>query len=249
VKAANPFSGITIPILREKLDSPTMTMQHWRRFVCNVPTRGENAAIMESEWRGAATKDEIPAGEPVWLGLDVAWKWDTTAAVPLWFRDDHYRLLGPARVLVPPRDGTSLDPNKVERALVEIHERNPIHTVVMDISRAEQLGSWIEAELGATVIDRGTSNQFAAQDYERFMEALRNGWLKHSGDTDMTTHALNAVARILPQGDARFDRPSQTRISADQDRRVIDALSAAAMANALAGQVVAASEPLVAWAG
>jgi phage terminase large subunit-like protein len=234
VKAANPFSGVTVETLRQKRARPTMTLAHWLRFVCNLPTRGENAAITEAEWFAAKTDEQIPAGIPVSVGLDVAWKWDTTAAVPLWVRDEHYRLFGPAKVLTPPRNGSSLDPNEVERALVQIHERNPIQLVVMDTSRAEQLGAWIESELGATVVDRTQSNKFAAQDFERFMDALRNGWLRHSGDAGLTRHALNAIARVLPYGDARFDRPSQTRQSNEQDRRVIDALTAAAMVNALA---------------
>lgn len=236
VKAANPFSGVTLEALRQKRARPTMTLQHWRRFVCNLPTRGDNAAIQEVEWHNAASDERIPAGVHVSVGLDVAWKWDTTAAVPLWVRDEHFRLFGPAKILVPPRDGSSLDPNEVEHALVEIHERNPVDTVVMDTTRAEQLGSWIEAEFGATVIDRSQTNSHAAQDFERFMDALRNGWLKHSGDPGLTRHVLNAIARVLPYGDARFDRPSQTRQSSAQDRRVIDALTAAAMVNALAAE-------------
>lgn len=247
VKLANPFSGLTAEILASKFASPTMTLAHWRRFVCNLPTRSDNAAIQEAEWFNAQTADEIPAGEPVWLGLDVAWKWDTTAAVPLWFRDHEYRLLGPAKVLVPPRDGTSLNPEVVERALFEIHERNPIHTVVMDTSRAEQLGMWIESEFGATVIDRQQTNTLAVEDYERFMEALRNGWLKHSGDAGLTQHALNAVARILPHGDARFDRPAHNRNSSEQDTRVVDALTAAAMVHAMAAVQTDEEEVLVAW--
>ncbi len=234
VKAANPFSGITIPKLREKFARPTMTMQHWLRFVCNRPTRSVSAALEETEWRAAATSDVIPAGVPIWLGLDVAWKWDTTAAVPLWWRDEHYRLLGPATILTPPRDGTSLDPSIVEKALLDLHDRNPIHTVVMDMSRAEQLGAWIADRLGATVIDRPQTNVFAAEDYERFMEALRSGWLKHSGDAGLTAHVMNAITRILPAGNARFDRPAENRISSEQERRVIDALSAASMVHAVA---------------
>jgi phage terminase large subunit-like protein len=255
VKSANPFSGITEEMLREKFGSPTMTMEHWRRFVCNVPTRSEYAAIQESEWAGAEAKapdpTEIPEGEPVDVGLDVAWKWDTTSAVPLWWRDPLFRLLGPAEILVPPRDGTSLDPHLVEQALVKIHGRNPIQTLVMDISRAEQLAAWAEEEFGCAVIEHGQSNAAAAQDYERFMEALRKGWLKHSGDPGLTSHILNAIARVLPYGDARFDRPSQTRKSSEQDRRVIDALSAAAGVHS---EAVASSipetdweEPLIAW--
>lgn len=234
VKRANPFSGITVPGLRAKYASPTMTDSHWRRFVCNLPTRGVTAAITEAEWAAAATADPIPVGEPIWLGLDVAWKWDTTAAVPFWMPEDHRRIFGPATILVPPRDGTSLDPDLVEAALLTIHGRNPIHTVVMDSSRAEQLGRWIETDVGATVIDRPQTNMLAVQDYDRFMEALRSGWLTHQGDPGLTRHALNAIARVLPFGDARFDRPTESRKGPEQERRVIDALTAAAMVHAAA---------------
>ena len=113
--------------------------------------------------------------------------------------------------------------------LIEIHERNPVHTVVMDMSRAEQLASWIEEEIGATVVDWPQSIPVKTKDFERFMEALRQGWLKHSGDEAMTRHALNAIARVLPRGDAVFERPAQSRTSSTQDRRVIDGLVAAAM--------------------
>jgi hypothetical protein len=54
--------------------------------------------------------DEIPAGEPVWVGLDLGWKHDTTAAVPLWVRDPEYRLLGPTAIVVPPRNGNTMMP-------------------------------------------------------------------------------------------------------------------------------------------
>jgi phage terminase large subunit-like protein len=242
VKSANPFSGITERSLRAKFNSATMTHEYWSRFVCNLASRSERAAVGEAEWAAAEVDDEIPPGVPIDVGLDVAWKHDTTSAVPLWWRDEEYRLLGPASILVPPRDGTSLDPHKVENALIAIHERNPIQTLVMDMSRAEQLASWAEEEFGCTVIDRGQSNVAAVQDYERFMDALRQGWLKHTGDKGLGSHVLNAIARVTPYGDARFDRPAEGRLSKDQDRRVIDALVAAAMVHYVAS--VSAEEPV-----
>jgi hypothetical protein len=43
---------------------------------------------------------------------------------------------------------------------------------------------------------------------------------------------MNALARRLPRGDVRFDRPTASRSSVrKQDTRVIDALDAAGMAN------------------
>ena len=249
VKRANPLQAVTIEQLERKRQSPTFDPAHWRRFTCNLPTRSELAAITEAEWFGAARPDEpIPEGEPVWLGLDVAWKWDTTAAVPLWLVDNEHRYFGPAEILTPPRDGTSLDPNEVEAALVRLHTRNPLHTVVMDETRAEQLGAWIADELGARVVGYPYSPAIAALDYSRFMEALREGWLMHSGDPGLTRHVLNAIAKPLPSGGARFDRPSQTRQGGHQDLRVIDALVAAAMVhNVAAAEIGVEREPMIAW--
>jgi len=253
VKAANPLSTITSETLAEKRASPTMTLGYWRRFVCNMPTRSEDSAITEAEWYGAKSDDEIPEGQPIWLGLDVAWKWDTTAAVPLWMSDPNLRLLGPATILVPPRDSTSLDPDEVEAALLAINERNPIHTVVMDTSRAEQLASWIEKgrpdepTIGARVIDWPQTIPQEVLEYDQFMEALRLGWLKHTGDSGLTAHVLNAIAKVLPRGDAIFERPSQSRSAQMQERRVIDALKAASMVHSAATMAVPAEEPIAAW--
>ena len=73
------------------------------------------------------------------------------------------------------------------------------------------------------------------EEYERFMEALRQGWIRHTGDAEFTRHVLNAVAKIQRGGDAVFERPYQSRRNADeQDRRVIDGLKAAAMVHRVA---------------
>lgn len=235
VKAANPFSGISEEMLREKYESPTMTLAHWRRFVCNLPTRDLSSAITEAEWDAARSDEEIPEGEPIWVGIDLGWKWDTTAIIPFWARDERFRLLGRPRIFTPPRDGSSLNPHLLEDALREVHARNPIHSVAMDMERGEQLAAWIEEELGAEVIDRIQSNQFAAIDFNMFTEALRNGWLFHDGDAELRQHVLNAVTRTLQNGGARFDRPSDNRIAVElQGRRVIDGLTAAAMVHSTA---------------
>lgn len=240
-KLANPFSGITLKALREKRDSPTMTLEHWRRFTCNLATRGVNAAITEAEWFAQVTDVQIPTGVPVWAGLDVAWKSDCTALVPLWVRDPEFRLFGPAAVLTPPRNGNMLDVGLVEDALLELHDRNPIHTLVMDMHNAADVAQWAEDHLGCEIVDRAQTPVFFALDYEQFMEALRHRWLWHAGDPGLTRHVLNATAQVLPGGKIRFNRPQRSRGggSLSQDARVIDALTAAAMVHTTAaGELV-----------
>jgi hypothetical protein len=247
VKKSNPLSTITIAKLARKRRSPAMTLQHWSRMVCNRPTRAVNAAITEAEWASAETKAQIPQGVPVMLGLDTAWKFDTTAIVPLWVRDPQFRQLGPATILVPPRDGNSLDHHRIESALVAIAQRNPVSVVVMDVSFGlEQLAEWIEQNLHTKVIRRAQTDPFQVVDYEAFMEGLRLGWLHHSGDPGLTRHVLNAIAQMLPSGRSRFVRLKQGRES-HQEERVIDALVAAAMVHAEYAHPAAEKKTTMRW--
>jgi phage terminase large subunit-like protein len=249
VKRANPFSGVTTASLEKNFGSPTMTLGHWCRFKCNMPTRSDLAAITEAEWAAAITSERIPAGESIWLGLDLGFKRDTTAMVPLWIRDPEFRLFGAATILEPPRNGDQLDAHLVEQALVEIHERNPIETVVMDMTQGAQLSQWIMEEFDADVVDRTQSPKLLALDYARFMEALREGWLKHTGDPGLTSHALNAVARVLQNGDAVFERPDKSRSVGHElaRRRVVDALDAAAMVHTSAAAYLADGDEIGAF--
>jgi hypothetical protein len=133
VKAANPLWSITEARLAEDFASPTMDLGDWKRLKCNRPTRSVISAITDKEWDDAQTEAEIPAGADIDVGLDVAFKWDTTAFVPLW-KTPKYRLLGPATVLKPPRDGSSMHPDEIKHAAIELHSAYRIETVVMDMS-------------------------------------------------------------------------------------------------------------------
>ncbi len=252
VKQANPASYVTIESLREKR-AMVRNDQHWSRFTCNLASRSSNAAITEIEWHDAFTAELIPEGEPVWgIGLDLGWKHDTTAAVPLWIRDPEYRQLGKCEILTPPRDGSNMDPRLVEEALQRLYERNPFEFVVMDMTKGEQLASWIEDEFGCQVIDRNQHIPEQARDYAKFMEALREGWLHHSGDPGLTRHVLNATGRVLQGGDIVFSRPSESRHGRKtvQETREIDGLVAAAMVHSSwAATLMEADEPalMVSW--
>jgi phage terminase large subunit-like protein len=229
VKAANPLSTITVATLAEDFAVVT-DLGEWKRLKCNRPTRSTQSAITDKEWDDAQTDVEIPTGASVDVGLDIAFKRDTTAFVPL-YRTPKFRLLGPATILVPPRDGSSMHPDVIKNAMMDLTESYRVETVVIDMHQAEDIAHWIEDELGIPVIDhdhRKATTHVA--DYSAFTEGLRNSTLKHTGDPGLRSHVLHAIAHRLPGGDYRFRRPSESRSSAImQDQRVIDALSAAAM--------------------
>ena len=229
VKQANPFSGVTIEGLRRKHDSPTFTLEHWARFSAGVPMRGERAAIAAHEWN-ALPRLEIEEGERVAVGADFGWMWDTTALVPFLKASAADLRLGPPEVIVPPRDGTSTDPEEIREAFRRIHARTPIDTVVMDESQGgAQMAEFITGELRAEVIPYPSTNAPQAEAFERFMEAIREGWLSHPHDETFTAHVLNAVSRPTLGDRRRFDRPKATRAAKGQDQRVVDALIAASI--------------------
>ena len=247
VKAANPSARITVESLGKKRARPSWSLPHWQRLTCNVPTRETNAAVNEREWHEAATAEVIPAGAELWAGLDVGWAFDTTAFVPFWWRDEHHRQFAAARVFAPPRDGSQLDVNVLKRSVVELMESHRLSTVVMDSARAEDIAAWLSDDLGLNVVYRAQTTKPQTEDFERFMSALRNGWMFHAADAALTRHVLNAVARILPDGSVKFARPSDSRHGPKQDLRVIDALVAAAMVHSVAVEQYAGGAPWAGW--
>jgi phage terminase large subunit-like protein len=230
VARANPFSGVTEAKLKRKRSSPSMTAGHWNRFVCNRATRTEGAAVGEAEWLAAEVPDPGLKGRPCGVGIDLGWKWDATAIVPLFSVPEGW-LFGQSSVITPPRDGNSLNPEVIKSAIRKIHAETPIKRAVLDPSAGgEELASWLEEELGIEVIAHSQKSQPMALAAGRFMESLRDGTQKHVKDPDFTRHVLNAVAHELPDGTFKFVRPVSSRSSQDEaPRREIDALIGGAM--------------------
>lgn len=238
VHAANPLSTITREELADLLEDPTLDWgEDWLRQTCNIPARSSQAAITDAEWDAAETDRRIPEGQPIDLGIDLAFTHDTTAMVPLWMESPDFRLIGEPAILVPPRDGTSLSPLELHEAFDQINARNPVRRVVMDRAKAEEFAFWLENDRGLGVegvVMRGKTAVPASEDYEAFMDGLREGKLWHTGSHELRRHAMNAVASRLPGDKRRFDRPSTARTKSKQDTRVIDALDAAAMVHYVA---------------
>jgi phage terminase large subunit-like protein len=232
VKAANPLAQIDVGYLHDFLHSLTLDFgEDWLRLTCNIPTRSSAAAIPEADWDALQVDDEIPGGVPVWVGADFAWLLDTTAITPLWVRDQGFKLFGPPTILRPPGGGVMLPVEDVKRAFTDIHERNPIEVAVLDKTKAEDVAQWLEAELGVSVVDRSQKNALQYLDYDLWMRGIREKTIRHNGDRVFRRHVLNAIARRGEADRHRFDRPTASRNTraGRQDRRVIDALTAATM--------------------
>jgi phage terminase large subunit-like protein len=246
VKRANPLSTVTVKSLAAKRASPSMTVAHWRRFVCNVATRVDEAAVGEAEWMVAALDFERETGQSCDVGIDIGWKKDATAICPL-FTVEAGHLLGTPSILTPPRDGSSLRPEQIYEALEAVHTRNPIQQAVFDPSAGGQLiAAWLEDTLRVRVVEHSQKPEAMALAAERFLEGIRAGTLFHVGDPDLTRHVLNGVTKELPGGKVRFVRPHESRSSTGLNPlREIDALIAAAMVYSVAQSGTNYSGPLL----
>lgn len=222
VKEANPAPWQTVEALRRRHDSPSMTSWQWARFACGVWLQGEDSAINPVEWAARGKRGrEIPGGADVSLGIDLGWKWDTTAVVPLARVEEAWRYDRPA-VLVPPRDGTSLPVDAVMDRVLEFAERWQVRRVVLDPNAdGEHLAARIENELpDVDVVAHSQRPEPMALAAQRFAAAIRDGSLEHPADDVFTAHVLAAVAKRVPGTDKwRFAKK----------RKAIDALIAAAM--------------------
>lgn len=225
VKLANPASWQTIEALRERRDSPSMRPWQWARFACGVWKFGEDSAISEREWRACALPGiEIPAGaHGVHVGVDLAWRHDTTALVPVCRADDMI-VVGRPVIICPPTDGTSTRAEDIFDALERFADRWPQATFVLDPNAGgEQLAQRLDVELGARVATHSQRASTMALAAARLQETIAAGRLRHPDDEELNRHVLAAGARPVGEG-WRFVKPRRGTAP-------IDAVIALAMAH------------------
>jgi phage terminase large subunit-like protein len=109
VARANPRPEMTPERLRKKRESPTMTRQHWLRFVCNIATLSGGSAIQPEEW-DRLEEPGVTVPDGVWRcgWLDLGWKIDTTAMGVLAWESPERRIVTGVRVLEPPVDESAV---------------------------------------------------------------------------------------------------------------------------------------------
>lgn len=237
VKAANPLPSITPKSLRAKRDAPTMSLAHWKRFVCNIATRIEGDGIQPEEW-DALEETGVEADRSAWsIGfLDLGWKIDTTAmGVLVWEASDR-RVIAGVKVLDPPVKEDDIVPG-----LVELQQGfQPVGWAFDPNAGGQQMVQMLES--GRHPDQDGTEFNFfeVSQTNEpmslaaaRFDEAVRGGWLVHDGNPDLRNHVLNAVRRQVGADKYRYDRPPDAK-GARRKKYPIDALTGLLFGNTVA---------------
>lgn len=228
VALANPREAVTEAVLRRKRDSPTMTREHWLRFVCNIATLTGGSAILPEEWDRLEEQDpEWEAGSWCCQWLDLGWKIDTTAGGVLVWESEQRRVVTGVQVISPPvnesdvvagilrrqidfgADVVVLDPNAGGEQMVQMLEEG-IHPLQTDDDMRSRYGLPPLGETNVGLLDfvaHSQDNAPMVQAAARLDEAVRLGWLVHDGDRALRRHVLNAVARKIGDEKWKFDRP------------------------------------------
>lgn len=218
VKQANPASWQTTKELKKRKDDPSMTPWQWARFACGVWMVGEEAAVSDREWRACAKRGlRIPAGvQGVHIGVDLAWKWDCTAIVPIWLPGDSGPAqVHPPRILTPPRDGTSIAQEEIFAPIEDFCERWPKPTIVIDpAADGEQLAQRIEAELDAVVVEHTQKPSTMALAAQRLAVAISSRAIQHPDDAALNAHVLAAAAKQVGES-WRFVKRSRKQLPID----------------------------------
>ena len=220
VKRANPFSGITIEMLTEKRNSPTMTMHHWLRFVCNRPT------VDADTWLG-------PNAGPVWdaldqpyvlrkpvqtyIGVDIALKRDTSAVVVMQRRADSgpdgrpwYHAI--ARIWVPTED-RPVDVTDVMKHIRDLADAYRVEAIAYD-PRFFDVPAKMLADEGLPMVEVPQTPERMSPAVGSLYEAVLNGQITHEDDPAFASHILNAVPRWNERGFILSKSKSRGKIDA-----------------------------------
>ena len=238
VKKANPASWQTVAELKRRKTPSTKPWEHGR-FACGLWMSGEDSVFTEKEWRACEDSESaIPDGfVGPYIGIDLGWKWDTTAIVPVRVEGEDYFLDDPV-VIVPPRDGTSTDDETIKDVLRGMDERWSEITVVLDPEAGgEQLAQWIQNELEWNVVTHSQKATPMALAAQRLAEAIAGQHLHQPGDPELTQHILAAAARPVGEG-WKLVKPKRSGA-------MIDGAVALAMVLSVASRQ---TEPILAWA-
>jgi phage terminase large subunit-like protein len=267
VKQANPLSNNTIEKLRARKESPTMTPTRWARFGCGVWVQGEDAAYSSISWARCARPGlKLAPTAAIYLGLDIGWRWDTTAIVPVepWDREElridgrpHWRWrrvrIGKPTILVPPRDGSSLSHEDVIKSVLWYRDAGyEILGVVFDRNaEGEKVAQELENVHGIDVIEHSQDPAPMADAAMGFGTAMGEGLVEHPDDDEYTAHILAAKAKSTTGEKWRIVAPEQHRGQRKQGQQDGDDIEYidAAIATVMPHRVAIAPRPASPEAG
>lgn len=234
VKRANPASWQTIEELQERHDSPSTLPWQWARFACGLWASESIWWLDPEQWQGAITEDRLEARDQITLGFDGARIGDATALIACRVSDG---LIQPLAIWEDPADGRpwEVPGGEVDTAISEAFERYRVVRAYFDPPLWQtEIDDWAR-EYGEVVMRFATKRGRMIDAVERFRTDLAGDRVHHTGDEQLTRHALNAQTREV-RGGYWLAKPGAT--PADK----IDAAVASVLAWEARADVIASGE-------
>jgi phage terminase large subunit-like protein len=162
-------------------------------------------------WDGLEDGYELVEGGPVWVGVDVALKHDSTAVVWVQQRDDG-RWHAESKIWNPTEDGR-LDVTDVMATIRQLGERFELREVSFD-PRFFDLPAQQLLDEGYPMMEIPQSLQRMTPAVGATFEAIKRGEITHNADAAFTAHVLNAVPRMNETGFTLSKGKSRGKIDA-----------------------------------
>jgi phage terminase large subunit-like protein len=136
-------------------------------------------------------------------------------------------VVGEPTILIPPRDGSSLDPYLVIDAIVTYIEQYRELRIVLDPNAGgDIIAPQLVAEYGVTVVEHSQMASPMALAAQRLSDAIARKAIAHPDNRELTRHVLSAVPKSVGEG-WRFVKSNKRNLP-------IDGVIALAMAHSVA---------------
>ncbi|MFN6118239.1 MAG: terminase TerL endonuclease subunit [Actinomycetes bacterium] len=191
-----------------------------RRYFLNLPadvTEGESWLPVGAWHACAEAGTRLEADGPVFVGVDVALKHDSTAVVACQRRPDG-RLVAVARIWLP--EGRMVDIAAVEAHLRQLCAIHDVREIAYDPAYFQRSAEAL-ADDGLPMVEFPQSAQRMVPACQSAFEAICSGQVVHDGSPLFAEQVTAAVPRIAGEG---------WRLSKGRSKRRIDAAIALAMA-------------------
>jgi phage terminase large subunit-like protein len=205
VKTANPAPWITPATLKQDRWTPSMTLGQWLRFACGIWTEGDEPPIPPQMWDQARTLFAIEAGSPVWLGVDMGPRRDSTAIAIVQVRDGEVY----TKVEILPEVSYA----KIESRVRELWGIYDVQAVVYTSKGFRRSADMLEEE-GLRMMEYPTSDERMTLASATFYKSLEDGKLHHDGDKLLRDHVMGARVKETEQG-WRFRKDPQAHRATD----------------------------------
>jgi phage terminase large subunit-like protein len=236
---ANP--ALKAGFLRSTLEAelpPATPEGHFRIFRLGQWWEGVDSWLGSSGralWDALYDPQEPLLEAPTWIGVDVGIKRDSTAVVYAQRRPDG-RLHAWSKLWIPTKD-EPVDVTDVMGYLRELSKKYRVEAISFD-PRFFDVPAKMLSDEGLPMIEVPQSVERMTAVVGTLLEVIKRSELRHSGEEGLTTHVLNAVARINERG---------FTLQKSKSRGRIDGVIALALAVDRALHTDSEKEVLVAW--